>query len=179
MGFSESSVLLKIALVVLPLALILHIAGLATPNWSSASASANGQSVSSTAGLWKACLEGGGEKLCESYETVLDWIKACQAFGIIGVLAVAAAAILEVLCTVVFSKDTHKVAYILAAMTAFSGAGCIIVTAIIWAAKASEISSLLDLSWSFGLSIAGGVLAGIGGVLGAIDLCQTSLQSGM
>ncbi|OWF56761.1 uncharacterized protein LOC110459277 [Mizuhopecten yessoensis] len=177
MGFSDSSALLKIALILLPLALILHIVGIATPNWSSYSASSGAVSTSLSYGLWKLCVEVNGVSECANYPNVQDWVKACQAFGIIGVLAVAGAAILEVLCTIVLSKATHKVAFIAAAITAFVGAASIILSAIIWSAKVTEFGNTeLDLSWSFGLSITGGVLAGIGGILVALDLCQNTDQ---
>ncbi|XP_060066731.1 uncharacterized protein LOC132547015 [Ylistrum balloti] len=172
MGFSESSVLLKIALVVLPLALILHIVGLATPHWSSHSVTEQGITIGAVVGLWKGCLSENGASQCTSYDDVPGWLNGCRAFGIIGVLAVAAAAILEALCTIALSKDTHKIAFILSTITAFVGAGSIILCAIIWAAKASDLSSTGDLAWSFGLSIAGGVLAGLGGLLVSINLCQ-------
>ncbi|XP_033751725.1 uncharacterized protein LOC117335677 [Pecten maximus] len=177
MGFSDSSVLLKIALVILPLALILHIVGLATPSWSAISVSVAGVSASQSIGLWSTCGTTAGNTECVSFDDVpnlevSDWLKACRAFGIIGVLAVAAAAILAVLCTVALSKDSHKIAYILATVIAFVGAAACILSCIIWAGKVDDLIAGLDLSYSFALSIVAGVLAGIGGILEAIDLCK-------
>ncbi|OWF56760.1 uncharacterized protein C16orf52 homolog [Mizuhopecten yessoensis] len=175
MGFSDSSSLLKTALAVFPLALILHIVGLATPSWATNSGSSGGISFRVTAGLWKQCNTVHGETECIIYPQPEDWQKACQAFGIIGVLAVSAAAILEGLCTVLLTKSKHKIFFIATTLLAFLGAGSIILTAIIWAAKIFELQLTdLVLSWSFGLSIAGAVLSGVGGILMAIDLCQNS-----
>ncbi|XP_033751726.1 claudin-18-like [Pecten maximus] len=172
MGCSDSSVLLKIAFVILPLALVLQIAGLATPSWSSITASIKGVSASQSIGLWATCATEAGKSQCVSYTDVEDWLKVCRAFAIIGMLAVAAAAILEVLCTVALSKDSHKIAYILATIIAFVGAGACILACIIWAAKVGDVLSGLDLSYSFALSIVAGGLSGIGGILVAIDLCK-------
>ncbi|XP_069134021.1 uncharacterized protein [Argopecten irradians] len=178
MGFSEASVLLKVALFILPLALILQIVGLATPNWSSVSGSRSGITVTANVGLWKACssISNTGSE-CVTYPDVLDWMKSSRAFAIIGMLGVAAAAILEALCTIVLNKASHKMAYILATVTAFIGAAAIILSVIIWGVNNDELGttadgSPYDLSWSLFISIVGGVLSGIGGVLVTIDLCQ-------
>ncbi|XP_069133574.1 claudin-4-like [Argopecten irradians] len=178
MGCTEASVFLKIALVIFPIALILQIVGLATPNWSSVSATISGQTITQSNGLWAVCASSNGEKQCQNYDIVEDWVVACRAFAIIGMATVAAAAILEVLCTVALSKSSHKIAYILDVIIAFLGAGAVILACIIWAAKISDSGASaglsLELSYSFGLSIAAGLLSGIGGILATIDLCKSS-----
>ncbi|XP_060082660.1 uncharacterized protein LOC132561957, partial [Ylistrum balloti] len=107
------------------------------------------------------------------------WFKVCRATIIVGAVVVANAAVLELLCTVVLSKASHKIVFILTTLAAFFGAACILSMAILWAYKirhgflTGDVDELvLNLSWSFGLSIAGGLLAGIGGLLVAIDFCR-------
>ncbi|OWF56759.1 uncharacterized protein LOC110459122 [Mizuhopecten yessoensis] len=172
MGFSDSSILLKIALVILGLASILQIVGLATPNWSSALTPAGDASISSSFGLWKFCFSALGKSDCDSYPDAEDWLKICRAFAVIGVLAVIGATVLEVLCTLALSKATHKIVFILATLAAFVGAASIILAAIIWGAKTSDLGTGITLDWSFALSILAGVLAGIGGLLVALDICK-------
>jgi len=53
MGFAESSVFLKVCLVVFPLSVILQSVGIATPNW----LSAEEHGIILRIGLWKACQE--------------------------------------------------------------------------------------------------------------------------
>ncbi|XP_021339228.1 uncharacterized protein LOC110440455 [Mizuhopecten yessoensis] len=165
------SVFVKISLVVLVIGLFFHIIGVSTPNWSTYSISL----VTVKLGLWKYCFSSLGTTVCTSYGGITltdgDWIKACQAMGILGVLTIIAAIILNVLCVAVLTKQDHKIAFILTPTLAFIGAGCIFIANMVWGAKISDWSFIiasandLALGWSFALSLVGGLFAVAGGVL--------------
>jgi len=81
----------KVAAVLLVIAFILHLIAIAAPWWATAPLDQRTEHI----GLWKYCTwpYGGGES-CNDFVDIIhgDWLKAAQAFWILGLLVVPAAA---------------------------------------------------------------------------------------
>ncbi|CAL1539313.1 unnamed protein product [Lymnaea stagnalis] len=160
-----------VAVCTIGVGVLLHLIGLASPEWSALHV--NGQSVSY--GLWKACLS--GIEICGDYpfDTLPDeWkssLRACEAFAILGMLAsflgLAMAAISVLFPMMGKPKNAmFPVISLAGCMAAFI---CILIAIIVWGAKVhADYLSKLDIGYSFILSIIGGIMIVVGGLLGLI-----------
>ncbi|XP_012946217.1 uncharacterized protein LOC106013907 [Aplysia californica] len=158
--------LVLVGTAVLGLGVLLHIVGMATPVWSVV----KGDSDTSF-GVFKRCAKVFGSHVCVSYIVTTAEYKAVQAMTIIGVLFGGVALAVSVLI-VVFSltgKSQHKMMPLLAVGASFGSFFFILLGVIIWgAAIHADNSSLLDIGYSFILSIVGGILVAVGGIIGYI-----------
>ncbi|GFR78160.1 lens fiber membrane intrinsic protein-like [Elysia marginata] len=151
-----------IAFGVLGLGNLLHIVGLATPEWVTADISVPFLgSTDTTRGLWEGCIDGE----CDSYDKKTDWLKACQAMAILGMLAGLVAALMAGVVFVMglMKKDSTQAIGIIALLSAISSFIMILICVIVFAVKMKEGDSGWDFGYSFGLSIAGALLIAIGG----------------
>ncbi|CAL1546898.1 unnamed protein product [Lymnaea stagnalis] len=171
------SVLALVSMFIIGVGVLLHIVGLATPEWSAL----HEGGASGSFGLWKICSDDNVKgQICMEYsseqnypEEFNDSVKACDAFAILGMVAsflgLALAAISVILPIVGKPKN--------AMLPVISLAGCgasfvfILIAIIVWGAKvhADYLEKLtLKIGYSFILSIIGGILIGVGGVLAFI-----------
>ncbi|CAL1539309.1 unnamed protein product [Lymnaea stagnalis] len=167
------SVLALVAVCTIGVGVLLHVIGLATPNWSAIS----DKGFYRAYGLWKSC--GGtieaydcdeykfGNKFDESESSV----KACEAFAILGMLASflgLAMAALSVLLPII-GKPKNAILPVIALAGCVAAFICILIAIVVWGAKVhAEYLSFLDIGYSFILSIIGGILIVVGGVLAYI-----------
>ncbi|XP_059161562.1 uncharacterized protein LOC131944766 [Physella acuta] len=134
---------------------LLHLVGMATPHWLKLN-------DPGSIGLWQVCIQ-----FCLTIEDKAGWLIACDFFSVMGVLSSVAALVL-----IAFSffnafkgRPQHSTIPIFLTASTSLAATCIIICIIIFASKTVHTSLL---GYSFYLSIAGGVLITIGGILGFI-----------
>ncbi|XP_076456927.1 uncharacterized protein LOC143291142 [Babylonia areolata] len=172
MGFVMPHAIILVAGGVVGLALILQIVGLATPAWVTFELTypvLGVQTVSYNIGLWKVCASGNCRKISFSSPTfgdddddddVPDWLNACRAFGILGVLAMAASLFCAVLTCVM--SDKAKMFTLVAAGVAAVGAVCSMIEFAVYAREEpylNQSSQHVSLGYSFILSVVAFVLA--------------------
>ncbi|XP_071080271.1 uncharacterized protein [Haliotis cracherodii] len=147
MGFSEASVLSKVGLGLAGAALLFDVIGFATDSWMAAS----GSNDFST-GLFKMCNVG----VCVSINTEEDWLKGTKALVILGFLLGLGS--LAVIIVYLFFKTDQMLFKTVGLALSFAAAGFTIIGIIVFAAKGTEDSKTMNLSWSFALTIIGGLL---------------------
>ncbi|KAK3705862.1 hypothetical protein RRG08_058943 [Elysia crispata] len=167
-----NKILALTAVVVLGLGNLLHIVGLATPEWAKNELRNEGLSVTVTLGLWKSCV---GSK-CITISTLselgrrgdLSQIKACGAMAILGMLAGGAALLLAVVKAImmVMDKEHPKPLGLGALVCSIVSLALIVICVIIWFAGVQPGG---EAGYSLGLSIVGAILIPIGGVLSFIS----------
>ncbi|KAH3703209.1 uncharacterized protein LOC127859340 isoform X3 [Dreissena polymorpha] len=161
MGFSDSSLFLKIAFILLIAAFIIQVLALAIPYWFSLDAG-NYETYGS---LFRICSESPGYKLCVNVENATSWWEATQAFEVIGILLIIAALILTIV--VVFVKSDMKILKLVAWILSFCACGFIIVGIIIYGAKSYLVFA--EYSGAFALAIIAGIIMAVAGILGLMD----------
>ncbi|XP_059164758.1 epithelial membrane protein 1-like [Physella acuta] len=138
---------------------VLHIVGLATPEWSTS----NVVGISYSAGLWKGCADG----YCVEYPQTTAALEACEAMAIIGMFfslfAITAVGILLV-CKITGILAVSSAHHIAAALSIISFV-FILIGIIVWGAEVHASNSNFKIGYSFILSIVGGVLIAIGGIM--------------
>eukprot|EP00745_Piridium_sociabile_P037219 TRINITY_DN6747_c0_g1_i3.p1 TRINITY_DN6747_c0_g1~~TRINITY_DN6747_c0_g1_i3.p1 ORF type:complete len:159 (-),score=31.67 TRINITY_DN6747_c0_g1_i3:53-529(-) len=149
MGFTMPHITILIAAGVVGLALLFQIIGVATPGWIVVSAS------DYKSGLWESCVGG----RCTKFDDVGDSAKACRAFGILGIFAMAASFACGLL--ICFMSDM-KIFTLLAPLAAAAGAFCAMIE---FAVYAGEADSTKYLDYSFALTVVAFVLCGAAAVL--------------
>lgn len=154
-----------IALCVLVVGNVLHIVGLATPEWVTGDVNVLFTSVTVTRGLWEGCT---GDS-CDAYDEddKTDWLRACEAMAILGMLVGCLAAFLAALIFVryLMKKDVPKNVGLITLATAIFSFIFILICVIVYAVKMKEGDSSWDFGYSFGLAIAGAILIVVGGSL--------------
>lgn len=101
-----------------------------------------------------------------------DWYRAVQAMECIGLILMVAALILLFLYFFVDSIKQKKYLYIIIGLT-FGAVVCIVIGAAVYGSKIKEIiyvSYVYKLGWSFGLAVAGAILAFVAGIAEIIEL---------
>lgn len=178
-------VTVKIAFVVLAVGLIIFLVGFGSPYWyyreiyqSPYGRRGMYMEGEEHMGLWKYChdfyswarnrqsakvhVQSCGNLLGTAETRLNDELRATQFFETAGFLAILPAILLLVLSVFIDSCKERRILPILSAVFALLSAGCIIIGAIIFGAT----DLFKDyLSWAFALSIVGGVLFGVSGVL--------------
>ncbi|XP_071079191.1 uncharacterized protein [Haliotis cracherodii] len=154
MGFSEASVLSKVGLGLAGAALLFDVIGFATDSWMAASGS-----IDFSTGLFKMCSVG----VCVSIDTEEDWLKGTKALVILGFLLGLGS--LAVIIVYLFFKTDQMLFKTVGLALSFAAAGFTIIGIIVFAAKGTEGSKTMNLSWSFALTIIGGLLYSATGIV--------------
>ncbi|KAL4229493.1 hypothetical protein ACF0H5_012533 [Mactra antiquata] len=161
MGFGDASIFLKVVLILLIVAFVIQILGVALPYWYAedfGSASYNG-------GLFRSCNEVLNKKKCSSIKNPADWFAATQAFELIGLFLIIGALVLTIV--VVFVKNDMKILKLVAWILSFCAFGFIIIGIIIYGAEATHL--LKEYSGAFAITIIAGLVCLAAGVLGLLD----------
>lgn len=159
MGFGQASLFLKICFILIIVALIIQILGVALPYWYDV----DNDRGSSYGGLWKDCWEIGNSKDCSNIKNEADWLAATQAFEIIGLLILVAALVCCII--VIFIKNDLKILKLINWILCFCACGFIIIGIIIYGAE----SPTSDFSGAFAITIIAGIIALVAGILGLLD----------
>ncbi|XP_076456931.1 uncharacterized protein LOC143291143 [Babylonia areolata] len=153
MGFVMPHAIILVAGGVVGLALLFQIVGLATPGWTTWEPFLG--LPEGNEGLWEKCF---GDNCAKFTGDIPDWFSACRAFGILGVLAMAASLICAVLTC--FMSDKAKMFTLVAAGAAAVGAVCSLIEFAVYAGKDPFLSSQhISLGYSFALTVVAFVLA--------------------
>ncbi|XP_059152343.1 epithelial membrane protein 1-like [Physella acuta] len=142
---------------------VLHIVGLATPEWT------NLPNIplfgSRSYGLWQLCAGGN----CVDYPTKADSLAACEAFAILGMLAGCVAVVFAILQLVfkINGKPQNSKFNLAIIGGCFSAFVCILITVAVWGGEIHEpmTAGNAEIGYSFILSIVGGCLLAIAGGL--------------
>ncbi|XP_059161584.1 uncharacterized protein LOC131944787 [Physella acuta] len=134
---------------------LLHLVGMATPHWWNIG--------SGSIGLWQVC-----EGNCLTIEDKAGWLIGCDFLSVMGVLSSVAALVL--IAFIFFNafkgRPLHSKIPIFLIASTICAATFIIICIIIFA---SQTPNAKRLAYSFYLSIVGGVLIKIGGIIGFIS----------
>ncbi|XP_052236343.1 uncharacterized protein LOC127848086 isoform X4 [Dreissena polymorpha] len=123
-----------------------------------------GYVIKGYSGLWKGCDETG--TLCFRPEGG-SWLKATQAFEVLGFIAAVVALILIILYIFVPATSGKRIVFILSILACFAAAGCILLGIIIYGSEVKH-----NLSWSFALCCIAGIIFAISGLLLVVDMCK-------
>ncbi|XP_062584165.1 uncharacterized protein LOC134250907 [Saccostrea cucullata] len=158
-------------------ALILDVIGVAAPYWIYGEISG----LKLYAGLWKECvtsdINGQKKSGCIKYGDdidVPDWLKAVQAFGLLGIFTLTFALISAILR--IRFKDRSLV-LIVAIILSFISAVCTIVSIAVYAGKYPELRndrSFVKFSFAFAFCAVSIVLSAIGGICMIIEIAKRS-----
>ncbi|XP_060591209.1 uncharacterized protein LOC132746149 [Ruditapes philippinarum] len=163
MGFGEASLFAKIGFVLLIIAFILQLLGIALPYWYSV----DKDSYDAYGGLFRGCFEiaSSNKKTCDRMKNVADYWAATQAFELIGFFLVVGALILSII--VLFIKSDMKILKLICWILCFCACGFIIVGIIIYGAEAEGIYA--EFSGAFAITIIAGIISLAAGVLWLLD----------
>lgn len=154
--------------------MITGIVGTAIPYWVHGKI----QSIPFHSGLWKTCATALGQTQCVSFPFVPDVLKETRGLVIVGLILVAAAAVLG-LFKMITKKDSYTLLRVAGACAILAGA-LIIIGSVIYAVRIfdSEIYTEVNMSLyaGFGLAIVAGVLAKVGGWMFFIAARMQPLQ---
>ncbi|KAK7459686.1 hypothetical protein BaRGS_00038989 [Batillaria attramentaria] len=161
MGFKMPHIAVIIGLVCIGVALIFQIVGLATTGWTSGRTAVQSGfgfvTVDVDRGLWSAC----SGSSCADYSGDLpDWLEACRAFSIIGLLVIVGSLVVGVLICFMDNKMLPMIAAILAFVAAF----CLLIEFAVFAGEYEDAFGDADLGYSFALTIVAFLLCIAAGV---------------
>ncbi|KAK7463935.1 hypothetical protein BaRGS_00038072, partial [Batillaria attramentaria] len=139
MGFKMPHIAVIIGLVCIGVALIFQIVGLATTGWTSG----------------RTAVQSGF-----GFVTVDDWLEACRAFSIIGLLVIVGSLVVGVLICFMDNKMLPMIAAILAFVAAF----CLLIEFAVFAGEYEDAVGDADLGYSFALTIVAFLLCIAAGV---------------
>ncbi|XP_052236344.1 uncharacterized protein LOC127848086 isoform X5 [Dreissena polymorpha] len=145
-GFQAASTALKATLILVIVGVVLQLIGFATSSWIAW--------YNWSAGLW-------------SYANEPGWLKATQAFEVLGFIAAVVALILIILYIFVPATSGKRIVFILSILACFAAAGCILLGIIIYGSEVKH-----NLSWSFALCCIAGIIFAISGLLLVVDMCK-------
>ncbi|KAH3752762.1 uncharacterized protein LOC127848086 isoform X3 [Dreissena polymorpha] len=149
----RASLFLKLSLLTIPLGAIVQGVGFTTEYWTKQDLGAFG---TLHGGLWT-----GGIK------NAPGWLKATQAFEVLGFIAAVVALILIILYIFVPATSGKRIVFILSILACFAAAGCILLGIIIYGSEVKH-----NLSWSFALCCIAGIIFAISGLLLVVDMCK-------
>jgi len=178
----------KVAFVLLAIGLIVFLIGFGTPYWYYRDIPRQPYSFSRNnrqymegeehMGLWRYChdikvwfgarphtkthIQNCGNLLGTAGQRLIGELRATQFFETAGFLAILPAILLLVLGVCIESCKDRRILPILSAVCCLASAGCIIIGSIIFGSYAFYKDYL---SWSFAVTIVGGILFGVSGVL--------------
>ncbi|CAL1545266.1 unnamed protein product [Lymnaea stagnalis] len=159
------SLISLVAVVLIAVGTLLHVIGLATPEWS-----AIRTLRSFYVGLWKACVPLG----CGEYNGhAADNIKSCEAFAILGMLASFVGLTMAAIdfTLPLLGKGGVKTLSLFSLAACLASLACILIAIIVWGADVHQPmrSFGYEIGFSFILSIVGGVLIAVGGGLSFLN----------
>ncbi|KAK6165735.1 hypothetical protein SNE40_022600 [Patella caerulea] len=141
---------------------LFHVIGLSVVYWIVSDPFVSGVGV----GLWKVCILG----VCESYPSnIPDYLRATEAFVIIGLLAGLGGLVLSVISLLQKRKTFHM----MAGVACFVAAGCILLAIIIFGAE-TTLTPRTQFGWGFILCIVSTFLFVPAGVLNLLETKNTS-----
>ncbi|KAK3752631.1 hypothetical protein RRG08_008774 [Elysia crispata] len=150
------------ALALLGLGNLLHIIGLATPEWVIATPK-NSYGTKLSAGLWEVCIQ----DICVKIPDLEDWLNACRAMAILGMIAGIGAAAMEIVSIVMFvmCKKSFKPHGPISLSTAILSSIMIIICVILYALNSEfdDTEEKESFGYSFALSIVGAIFILLGG----------------
>ncbi|XP_052236337.1 uncharacterized protein LOC127848086 isoform X1 [Dreissena polymorpha] len=148
---------------------VLHVVGFSTTHWY--------DNDFTHTGLWQTCRRLLGTTVCsevdlsdiikEFLEDDMSWLKATQAFEVLGFIAAVVALILIILYIFVPATSGKRIVFILSILACFAAAGCILLGIIIYGSEVKH-----NLSWSFALCCIAGIIFAISGLLLVVDMCK-------
>ncbi|RUS70141.1 hypothetical protein EGW08_022094 [Elysia chlorotica] len=160
--------LILIAAGVLALGNLLHIIGLATTEWITTMVATSVGTYEVTIGLFRGC----AQNICADLEDVPDWLKACKAMAILGMLVGLGVLALTgyILALRLMNKEIPRLLGILSLLGAVMSCVMILICVIVFAEEAKDMMKNRgiddhDFGYSFALSIAGALIILIGGCI--------------
>ncbi|KAK6165738.1 hypothetical protein SNE40_022603 [Patella caerulea] len=120
---------------------LFHVIGLSVVYWIVLDPFVSGVGT----GLWQSCAYGS----CQSYPSRPDYLKATQAFVIIGLLAGVGGLVLSVISLL----KKQKIICMMAGVACFAAAGCILIAIIVFGAENTLITERTQYGWGFILCI--------------------------
>ncbi|XP_046583942.1 uncharacterized protein LOC124291078 isoform X1 [Haliotis rubra] len=151
---SSTSIWVKVCLVLIPLGGLFHLIGFASPYWVN--------DGTNNSGLWRLCTNTVCIDFLHPGITLQGWLRATQFFETVGLIAIAAAAVLLFLSIFVQALKDKKIITIINALACFGACGTIIIGAIIYGSQDRPVAYL---SWAFALCIVGAIMEGVAGAL--------------
>lgn len=167
MGFSDATLFLKIGFILLIVAFIIQLLGLALPYWYAKDYGA----ADYYGGLWKGCYEVANTKRCSTWKNVTDWWATVQAFQLIGFFLIIGALVLCIIT--LFVKSDMKILKLVSWILCFCACGFIIIGIIIYGAEADGYFA--DYSGAFAITIIAGIVCLAAGVLCLLDWMGKSM----
>ncbi|ESO94188.1 hypothetical protein LOTGIDRAFT_232447 [Lottia gigantea] len=166
MGFSDTSMFMKISMALGIVAFIFDLIGFASPYWLIQS----GAGVTISNLLWQSCYSNDGSSECKSLQSegLTSEIKAGQAFNVLGFLAGGVAVVLIILY--IFCLTNKKPVRLLGMIAAFVAAGLILIGVII--IGTSDSAKSFVVGWAMILAIIGAILYVVTGVMVVVDVVQ-------
>ncbi|PVD32083.1 hypothetical protein C0Q70_07511 [Pomacea canaliculata] len=148
-----------VAIVCCGVAFIFQLVAVAGTGWLVISVGDNSEEV----GLFRLCVNG----VCTEYQMndLEDWLKACQAFSILGLLTITGSLVLGILHFVL--EDTAKVSVAGIASCAASVVFLIIELAV-FGAETSSLRKVYNFGYGFILSVIACILSFVAAVLFAV-----------
>ncbi|CAL1539312.1 unnamed protein product [Lymnaea stagnalis] len=178
------NVLALVAVCIIGVGVLLHIIGLATPEWSTDSGV---NDLATTLGLWKLCQTNSLFDICADYpfkllkhtmfhnpDEIESSIKACEAFAILGMLASFLGLAMAALSVAfpMMGKPKNAMFPVLSLAGCVASFLCILIAISVWGVRVHNksiyplaLDTTFDIGYSFILSIIGGILIQVGGVL--------------
>ncbi|XP_071081011.1 uncharacterized protein [Haliotis cracherodii] len=162
MGFSDASLLTKVALGLAIASFLFHIIGFPTNSWLTFSTSVGTRHV----GLFKVCVV----DVCVDIDSSdSDWWTATKALEVLGFLVGLACLVL--LVVFIFLKTDLSILHIVALVAAFVAGGFVLLGCIVFGAKRDDTDAFpaYSMGWSFVLTLIGSLLYLATGVILLVD----------
>lgn len=159
-GFGDAPGVVKVAFVCIFLGFVLNIVGFALPYWTS--------SFLGHQGLWQYCFGDGIGDNCYKHNILSDWFESVRTFEAIGFIASIVTVLFVILYVCVSKTSGSKIVAILSSLLSIGTAGVVLLGIFIYLGK----MDLDYISWALGLSVAGGILFGLSGILLIISICS-------
>ncbi|CAL1536319.1 unnamed protein product [Lymnaea stagnalis] len=149
------------------LSVVLHIVGVATPEWSSY----HTPQLSATYGLWGYCVNGkcGEYRYAGKLPPPMEYsLKVCEVFAVLGLLAsfLGLAMATVALLLPMMGKPKSAMFPVISLLSCVATFIFILIATIVWRVKMNNIFIVdFQIGYSFILSIIGGIMICMGGVL--------------
>ncbi|KAL3837600.1 hypothetical protein ACJMK2_022947 [Sinanodonta woodiana] len=179
MGFSDTTCLCKLVLILLSLCFVIDLIGFAIPYWYVF----DHFGIKINGGLWNQCDESSGFRNCVRTDerlpdSILRWFRAVQAFSTLSWVYFLAALVLVMVF--VFSIPGRRVMYLAAIILIFAGAVCALISFTVYAMKFTI--GLNQYSAAFAMTISASILGFLSGCISVLDYlgvgrCEKVIQN--